>query len=67
MNLLNIAISMTVSNSSRGWKWVMDNLQKSFVMRRGFIFKTLGTQRALLVTRGEVARHQMLEAGSVFL
>lgn len=66
-DLRNIAISLTISDNSRGCRWVITNPQNSFVLRGGFALRTLGTERALLKTRDVIARHQMMEAGAIFV
>lgn len=45
----------------------MDHLQNIFIFRRDFTFKTLGSQQALLTTTDDIARQQLLIAGSVFI
>lgn len=56
MGFLNVAISLTIFGGSRGWRWVMDHIQKGFVFRGGFIIRSLGSQQALLMTRYEITR-----------
>lgn len=51
-DLLKVAISMIVSDCGRGCKWLMDNLKKSFIMRRGFKLENVGHPMSSLDDKG---------------
>lgn len=67
IEFLKLVISLITSDGRRGWKWTMDHIQRSFILRRGFFFITLGSQRAQLMTRDGIAKQQFLANGAVFI
>lgn len=60
------AISIIISSEEKGWNWVRNLLSNKFIFRSEFVLILLGTERALLFTKDEIARQELVATAVLF-
>lgn len=65
--LSSFSSSITVSTSghSIGSEWVLETISNVFHLQKAFDFRSMGPEKALLITADMIARQQILTAGII--